>query len=370
MARAAFVMDRVMRWMGLHGKSFLPMIIGFGCTVPAVYATRTLDNDKDRKLTAFLATFMSCGARLPVYVVFGAAFFGASSGTLVFAMYFLGIVVALLTGFVMKNTVYRSAPPAPFVMELPPYRIPRPKDVWQQMWERTQGFLVKSGTVILGVSVALWLLMSIPAHQDTGKFAQVNPGDSLFGRISGLVAPAFKPAGFGSWQSTGSLITGVVAKEVIVSSMSQIYAVDSVPEKLDQADQVYDLVSVGRGFFQAAVLTVQETINIAPRTINLIPLVDVGVLDFYMESGGLENTTRLEGSLQRAFTRTAGSQAAGQVAAVAFNVFVLLYVPCMAAIGAMRQEFGNRWMWAQIVYTLGIAWAAAVFVFQVGKLLV
>ncbi len=187
MARAAFVMDRVMRWMGLHGKSFLPMIIGFGCTVPAVYATRTLENEKDRKLTAFLATFMSCGARLPVYVVFGAAFFGAASGSLVFAMYLLGIVVALITGFVMKNTVYKSKPPAPFVMELPPYRIPRPRDVWHQMWERTQGFLVKSGTVILGVSVALWLLMAIPAHQEMGHFSEVQAGDSLFGRISGLL---------------------------------------------------------------------------------------------------------------------------------------------------------------------------------------
>ncbi len=366
MARAAFVMDRVMRWMGLHGKSFLPMIVGFGCTVPAVYATRTLENEKDRKLTAFLSTFMSCGARLPVYVVFGAAFFGASSGTLVFAMYFLGIVVALLSGFVMKNTVYRSAPPAPFVLELPPYRIPRPKDVWHQMWERTKGFLLKSGTVILGVSVALWLLMSIPAHQDTGQFAEVNPGDSLFGRISGLAAPVFDPAGFGTWQSTGSLITGILAKEVIISSMSQIYAIESQLEVVSDTSFTEDLVSVGSGFGEAAVLTLQETINIIPRTINLIPFVQIGELNIFSGGGDLEDTTRLEGSLVSAFTSTTGSQSAGKVAAVAFNVFVLLYVPCMAAVSAMRQEFGGRWMWAQIAYTLGIAWAAAVIVYQFG----
>ncbi len=370
MARAAFVMDRVMRWMGLHGKSFLPMIIGFGCTVPAVYATRTLDNDKDRKLTAFLATFMSCGARLPVYVVFAAAFFGASSGTMVFAMYFLGIIVALLTGFVMKNTVYRSSPPAPFVMELPPYRIPRPKDVWQQMWERTQGFLVKSGTVILGVSIALWLLMSIPAHQDTGRFAEVDPGDSLFGRVSGLIAPAFQPAGFGSWQTAGSLMTGILAKEVIISSMSQIYAVEGVPTEEIPASFGEDLGVVANGFFQAAVLTFQETINILPRTLNLIPFVNLAELDLYGAGGDLEDTTRLEGSLLRAFSKMGGSPEAGPVAAVAFNVFVLLYVPCVSAVSAMRQEFGKRWMWAQIVYTLGIAWGAAVVVFQIGRLLV
>lgn len=369
MARAAFVMDRVMRWMGLHGKSFLPMIIGFGCTVPAVYATRTLENEKDRKLTAFLATFMSCGARLPVYVVFGAAFFGAASGTLVFAMYILGIVVALITGFVMKNTVYKSQPPAPFVMELPPYRIPRPKDVWNQMWERTHGFLVKSGTVILGVSIALWLLMAIPAHQDTGLFNQVQAGDSLFGRVSGLVAPVFKPAGFGTWQTTGSLVTGILAKEVIVSSMSQIYAVESsVPVEVSPSFRD-DLVSVGKGFGQAAILTIQETINIIPRTINLIPFVGLGELDFFHLEGEEVDYTRLEGSLRTGFSRSAGSPEAGAIAAVAFNVFVLLYIPCVSAIAAMRQEFGRRWMWAQVSYTFAIAWAAAVVVFQVGKLI-
>ena len=369
MARAAFVMDRVMRWMGLHGKSFLPMIVGFGCTVPAVYATRTLENEKDRKLTAFLATFMSCGARLPIYVVFGAAFFGSSSGTLVFAMYLLGIIVALITGFVMKNTIYKSQPPAPFVMEMPPYRIPRPSDVWSQMWERTKGFLVKSGTVILGVSIALWLLMAIPAHQDTGPFNQVQAGDSLFGRISGLFSPIFKPAGFGSWQTTGSLMTGLLAKEVIISTTSQIYAVENQQSGEFTSSFRDDLVSVGAGFGQAVVLTIQETINIFPRAINLIPFVDLGELNFFPSENDSLDLTRLEGSLVRAFAVSAGSPEAGPIAAVSFNVFVLLYVPCVAAISAMRQEFGKRWMWAQISYTFFIAWVSAVLVFQVGKLI-
>ncbi|MEJ2413111.1 MAG: ferrous iron transport protein B, partial [Anaerolineales bacterium] len=369
MARAAFVMDRVMRWMGLHGKSFLPMIIGFGCTVPAVYATRTLDNEKDRKLTAFLATFMSCGARLPVYVVFGAAFFGASSGTLVFGIYLLGIIVALITGFVMKNTIYKSRPPAPFVMELPPYRIPRPRDIWNQMWERTQGFLIKSGTVILGVSMALWLLMAVPAHQDTGLFDEVEPGDSLFGRISSLVAPAFAPAGFGSWQTTGSLMTGLLAKEVIISTMSQIYAVESHQSDAVETSFSQDLFAVSADFGRAAFLTIQEAVNILPRTVNLLPLVDIGELSLLPESTGPEGATRLESSLQRSFAESAGSSAAGPIAAVAFNVFVLLYIPCVSAVSAMRQEFGPRWMWAQIIYTLLIAWTAAVVIFQTGKII-
>jgi ferrous iron transport protein B len=369
-------MDRVMRWMGLHGKSFLPMIVGFGCTVPAVYATRTLENEKDRKLTAFLATFMSCGARLPVYVVFGAAFFGAASGNLIFAMYVLGIGVALATGFALKNTVYKGKPPAPFVMELPPYRLPRLKDMWRQTWERTREFLIKAGTVILSVSVVLWLLMAIPSRPNAGSFNDVAAKDSVFGTLSGAVAPIFKPAGFGSWQASGSLITGILAKEVVVSTMSQIYVsrADEAEVALEEEETVEPTTfgeDLGRsviGFGEAAVLTVQEVINIAPRTINLLPGVNVGEVSFFPGEAE-ENTTHLEASLVGSFAASAGSASAGPLAAVAFNVFVLLYVPCMAATAAMRHEFGWRWMWAQVAYTLILAWVVAVLVFQAGKLL-
>ncbi len=372
MARAAFVMDRVMRWMGLHGKSFLPMIVGFGCTVPAVYATRTLENEKDRKLTGFLATFMSCGARLPVYVVFGAAFFGTTSGNLIFAMYLLGIGVALATGFALKHTIYKGKPPAPFVMELPPYRAPRPRDVWRQMWERVEGFLIKAGTVILLVSIVLWLLMALPGRANAGSFNDVAPEDSLFGVFSGTIAPIFQPAGFGSWQATGSLVTGFLAKEVVVGTMNQIYVgeAEAVEAEAEPTTFMQDVGASLLGFGEAAVLTGQEVINIVPRTINLVPGVNIGVVSFFGDTGEEESTTRLESALVKSFNESAGSVAAGAVAAVAFNVFVLLYVPCMAAVAAMRHEFGSRWMWAQIGYTLVLAWAAAVLVFQIGKLFI
>lgn len=380
MARAAFVMDRVMRWMGLHGKSFLPMIVGFGCTVPAVYATRTLENEKDRKLTAFLVTFMSCGARLPVYVVFSAAFFGAASGNLIFAMYILGIAIALATGFALKNTVYKGTPPAPFVMELPPYRLPRPGDVWRQMWERTQGFLAKAGTVILAVSVGLWLLMAIPANPSAGSFNDVAAEDSIFGTVSGAIAPVFAPAGFGNWQASGSLITGFLAKEVVVGTMNQIYVEEAgdaqaaVEEEMVEEEETTtfgeDLGTTIVDFGEAAALTVQEVLNIVPRTINLIPGVDIGEISFFPGEEEEEDTTDLEAALIASFTESAGSAKAGTVAAVAFNIFVLLYVPCMVAVAAMRQEFGARWMWIQIAYTTGLAWIAAVLVFQIGKLFV
>ncbi|HYO88888.1 MAG TPA: ferrous iron transport protein B [Candidatus Limnocylindrales bacterium] len=360
MARAAFVMDRVMRLMGLHGKSFLPMLVGFGCTVPAVYATRTLENEGDRKLTGFLVTFMSCGARLPVYVVMGAAFFGAQSGNLIFAMYLLGIVVALVTGWLMKRTVYRNKPPQPFVMELPPYRAPRLRGVWRQTWERTSGFVRKAATIILATSVVIWLLMAIPVR-GTGSFNDVPAADSVFGAVSEAVSPVFAPAGFGNWQATGSLITGFVAKEVIVGTMSQIFVGEAEPAAPDEPVPTIseDMAMIGTSFVEAALLTVQETVNIVPRTINLIPGMRVPEADVLGTAGEAEDTTALEGALQQVFT---------PLSAVAFTVFVLLYTPCMVTVAAMRHEFGTRFMAIQIVYTLVVAWMAAVLVFQVGTI--
>ncbi len=371
MARAAFVMDRVMRWMGLHGKSFLPMIVGFGCTVPAVYATRTLENEKDRRLTGFLATFMSCGARLPVYVVFGAAFFGALSGNLIFSMYLIGIAIALLVGFAFKHTVYKGQPPAPFVMELPPYRAPRVRDVLRQTWERTKGFIIKAGTVIMLVSIAIWLLMAIPVGADAGAFNNVEPQDSVFGRTSEIIAPVFAPAGFGSWEASGSLITGFLAKEVVISTMNVIYVGTSGEgEEAEPASTFLEDVGSSIGsFIEAGVLTVQEILNIIPRTINLLPLVELPEFNFYGLEEESEDTTSLQSALVASFTRSAGSPEAGAIAAIAFCIFILLYVPCMVAISAMRQEFGWRFVWAQIGFTLALAWVAAVLVFQVGKAL-
>lgn len=367
MARAAFVMDRVMRWMGLHGKSFLPMIVGFGCTVPAVYATRTLENEKDRKVTAFLTTFMSCGARLPVYVVIGAAFFGSLSGNLIFAMYLLGIAVALSVGFAFKHTVYKGHPPAPFVMELPPYRAPRAVDVLRQTWARTKGFLKKATTIILGVSIALWLLMAIPVGADSGSFNDVAPEDSLFGVVSNTAAPIFAPAGFGSWEATGALVTGVLAKEVIIGTMNQIYVgIEDEAEEAPSTTFFEDVRGVVVGFAEAGVLTIQEIINIIPRTINLIPGVEVAEVNFLGLEEEEEDSSALQSALVNSFTQSAGSAAAGTIAAVAFCVFVLLYTPCMVATAAMRHEFGNRWMWAQVLFTFALAWVTAVLVFQIG----
>jgi ferrous iron transport protein B len=362
MARAAFVMDRVMQTVGLHGKSFLPMLIGFGCTVPAIYATRALENERDRKLTAFLSTFMSCGARLPVYVVIGTVFFGMRAGSLIFAMYVLGIGVALLTGLVLKRTVYRNQPPQPFVMELPPYRWPSPKTVFMQMAERTMGFIRNATTVILACSAVVWVILALPANLDLSRFNQVEAEDSMFGTLSQTIAPVFAPAGFGTWQAAGSLITGFVAKEVVVGTMSQVFVRDVVIEEqaAPSTTLVEDLGGIVSGFGEAVVLTAQEIVNIIPRTLNVVPLFQVPELNLLGVAQEEEDLTALGVALQRAFS---------PLAAVAFSAFVLLYVPCMASVAAMRHEFGKRWTLYQIVYTLAVAWSVSVLIYQVGGLL-
>jgi ferrous iron transport protein B len=226
MARAAFVMDRLMHALGLHGKSFLPMIIGFGCTVPALYATRMLENEKDRVLTGLLVPFMSCGARLPVYVLFATVFFPANTGAVIFWLYILGMVTAVVLGVLLKNTLFRGKEQAPFVLELPPYRMPTLKGIWLHMWERTSAFVRKAWTIIVVTSVIIWILLAIPVGGG-GSFADAEVGDSAFAGASKAIAPVMKPLGFGSWRASGSLVTGFVAKEVVVGTM----ALPGIPSK-------------------------------------------------------------------------------------------------------------------------------------------
>ncbi|MCB9436588.1 MAG: ferrous iron transport protein B [Anaerolineales bacterium] len=359
MARAALVMDRFMRKFGLHGKSFLPLVVGFGCSVPAVYATRTLENETDRKITAFLATFMSCGARLPVYVLFGAIFFGRSAGNFIFAMYFTGIGVAVLTSLLMTRFVFRGKEAFPLMLELPPYRIPRATNVFHEIRTRTASFLENAGTLILAASFIIWLFLSIPMRP-SGSFADVEAGDSLYGNVAQVMAPVFQPAGFGDWRASGALISGFVAKEVVIASLGQTYVGgEDGPAMTESVSAGDDLKMVGISLGDATLLTLQETINIVPRSLNWVPNVDIPEVAL-VPTADEEEDTLLEGALADAFT---------PISALAFNIFILLYIPCMATVGAMRHEFGTRWMLAQVLYTLVIAWAAAVLVYQVGSLL-
>ena len=343
MARAAFVMDRLMHTLGLHGKSFMPMLIGFGCTVPAVYATRTLENEDDRVLTGMLAPMMSCGARLPVYAIFAAAFFSANPGQFIFLLYLLGIILAIVSGIVFKNTIFKGKPKAPFVLELPPYRMPTLKGVLIHMWERSSFFLRKAGTIVVLVSIILWFLMNIP-------WGVENTRDSLFGKMSSAIAPILAPAGFGNWEAAGSLVTGFIAKEVVVSTMSQIYVGEAEEQEEEEEEPTTFFQDIGEilvGFWNATVDTVKATISLIPG-VNL------------MSEEEEEEDTALIEALQNSFT---------PLSAVAFNVFVLLYIPCMVAIAAQRHEYGTKWMLFNAGYLTALGWVVSTLIYQVGLLL-
>lgn len=341
MSRAAFVMDRFMRVVGLHGKSFIPMILGFGCAVPAIYATRTIASWRDRVLTALLVPLMSCSARLPVYVVFGLAFFGARAGTVIWAMYALGIVVAMLAGMVFTRTILKPDSSSAFVLELPPYRQPALRSVLIHMWENTREFVRKAGTVILAASLVLWILLNFPSGVEDKR-------DSYFGRVSGAIAPVFTPLGFGDWQTSGALVTGFMAKEIVVSTLSQIYINADVGEEVPEPTTFgEDLVGIGLGFVDA-------TVNSGKILLSIIP--GVNMVD---EEAETQDTT-LSRALRNHFT---------PLSATALLVFVLLYVPCVATLGVIKHEFGASWAVTSAVYQTAVAWLAAFLLYQAGRLL-
>ncbi|MDR0912384.1 MAG: ferrous iron transport protein B [Methanobrevibacter sp.] len=219
LARAAFVMDRVMhKLVGLHGKAFIPMILGFGCGVPGIMATRTMEHERDRLLTMLIIPFMSCTARLPIYAMLIAAFFSAQEGNVLFAIYFIGVVVAIIVAAILKKTVFKGIT-SPFVMELPSYKIPSVKGILLHTWEKCSGFVKKAGTLIFAVAVIVWVLGSFPLGVEYA--AQ----ESVLGQIGTIFTPIFAPLGFTHWESTVSLITGVAAKEVVVGTLSSVFGV-------------------------------------------------------------------------------------------------------------------------------------------------
>ncbi|MEA3502490.1 MAG: ferrous iron transport protein B [Actinomycetota bacterium] len=350
MARAAFVMDRAMRGVGLQGKSFLPMMVGFGCSVPAVYATRTLENERDRILTALLVPFMSCAARLPVYVIMASVFFPEYAGLAVFGMYLLGIAVAMVVGFVLRRSLLPVDNPMPGIMEMPPYRLPTFRSIWFHTWTRTRAFIQGAGSIIFVTMVVVWLLMAIPVG-GSGVFADTDVDDSAFAATAGFVAPVLEPAGFGSWEATGALMSGFVAKEVVIGTMAQVYGVEEA-EAVDDPSILDSVAQIFTGFGTAVV----DAVKAIPGIVG----VDLTGAEENETSGGLS------ASIRAGFEDSSGGH--GALAALAFMVFILIYTPCMAAVAAIRHEIGTRWMWFSVVVQTSLAWVMAVAVFQGGKL--
>ena len=340
MARAAFLMDKIMHLIGLHGKSFIPMLMGFGCNVPAIISARTLESEKDRILTILITPFMSCSAKLPIYIVLAGTFFGVRAGTVIFSIYLVGIVLSILTGRLFRSTLLKGAD-APFVMELPPYRVPMLKNLLIHMWDRSKMFLKKMGGIILIGSVIVWAFSAFPRNSDSsfdynGEIERIKASyetgikagnvdskilqkkkdadileitraqraeqveKSFMGRIGKTISPLFSPIGI-DWRGGVALLTGFVAKEIVVSTMAVLHAAEEESDALKNA-----LLSSG-----------------------MTPL-----------------------------------------SALSMMIFVLLYLPCLATVAAIKRETGSfKWMFFSIAYNTSVAWLAAFFVYQGGKLL-
>ena len=341
MARAAFVMGRLMSALGLHGKAFVPLILGFGCNVPAVYATRTIEQRPARMVTGLMIPFMSCSARLPVYVIFGLALFPRTADWVILALYVLGMVVAALVGLGLNRLVFPAEQSA-LLLELPPYRRPTVRGLALHVWDHTRHFVRKAGTTLLAVSLILWVLLHVP-------WDVTSPRESLFGRVSAAVAPVLAPAGFGQWQATGALITGFAAKEVVVTTMAQVYVGEQTAPQVAQTTVGQDLAAIGGGFVDATLQAGRRFVAVLTPGLELFPA-----------TANEPANTALVDALQRAFT---------PLTALAFLVFMLLYVPCAATVAAQAQEFGWRWAALAIAIQLIIPWLLATLIYQGGRLL-
>ena len=316
MARAAFVMDRAMRALGLDGRAFLPIIVGFGCNLPALAATRTLSDSRQRVLTGMLVPFAACSARLSVFLVLAHAFFPKYAGLVVFLMYVASVMVILLVGVLLRHTMFRGLEPEPLMLALPAYQCPRALQLARWVLLRLWGFIRGASVIIISMITALWLLQGIPVTANAGGFAHVDDvHDSAYGVLADAVAPVFAPAGFDDWHASAALITGFVAKEVVVGSMSQSYHAD---EPDDAASQ-----QAGEG--------------------------------------------TLGQKLRASFDQS--SHGHGKAAAIAFLLFTLAYTPCLATVAEMRRQFGTKVAARSVLLSLAVAYVIAIIAFQTLRLI-
>lgn len=307
MARAAFIMDRLMHKIGLHGKSFIPLLIGFGCNVPAIMATRTLESRRDRIITMLITPFMSCSARLPVYILLVSAFFSVNQGLVLMSIYLVGIVLAVITALLLKKTLFAKSSD-PFVMELPPYRMPTMRNTTIHMWGKAGQYLRKMGTIILLASVLIWALGYFPLEREAAPDSSEHLEQSYIGQIGKFIEPGIEPLGF-DWKMGVSIVTGLAAKEIVVSSMGILYHVPDAEENT-------------QGLAESLKSQVDKQGNVV-----FTPLVAYG-----------------------------------------FMLFILIYFPCMAAIAAIKKEAGWKWAIFTMIYTTALAWVVSFCVYQIGSL--
>jgi len=354
MARAAFVMDRFMRMIGLPGKSFVPMLVGFGCNVPAIMATRTLENQRDRTLTIMMNPFMSCGARLPVYALFAAAFFPTGGQNLVFGLYLIGIAFAVLTGLVLKNTLLKGDI-TPFVMELPPYHMPTVKGVALRTWDRLKSFIFRAGKVIIPVVVILSFLNSMGTD---GTFGNDDTDKSALSMIGKSITPIFAPMGIANenWPATVGIFTGIFAKEAVVGTLDAMYTqLDAAGA--EEGEEAFDFWS---GITEAFASIPENLAGVAGTFLDPlgISVGDVSSLETAEEE--LEVSSGVFGSMVTLFD--------GKTGAFAYLLFILLYFPCVAAIAAVYRETNMKWTLFAGAWTSVIAYMAATFFYQLATI--
>ena len=305
MARVAFVMDPIMRRAGLSGKGVMPLIMGFGCAVPAIMGARTLDSHKDRMISILTTPFLTCNAKVPIIALFAAMFFPDNAANIVFLMYFVGVAVAIIMAKILGSTTFKGHESS-FLLELPPYRMPDMKTVLLETWDKGKGYLVKAGTIIFAMSVAIWFLSSFNSDGMTDEMSE-----SYLAGIGSATSVLFAPQGFDTWEAGAAVVTGVLAKEAVVSTMGILYGADDISTEADDA---------------------AETSEVMLAT-------DMG----------------------KAFT---------PLAALAFIVFTQLYSPCVTALGTIKKETQSwKWMGFAFLYTCAVAWIASLAVYQIGKLL-
>lgn len=352
MARVAFVMDRIFRRFGLSGRSFIPLLMGFGCGVPAITATRTLDSEKDRKITTIITGFMPCGAKVPIFAMFVSILFADSNKTLVmYSIYMLSIVVAIIVALLLNKFVYKSEI-SNFVMELPQYRIPTGKSVAIHGWKKIKDFAIKAGTIIFLSTILLWVLSNFNVDSFNGKNAANNEDgsimcemdDSFLAKASGVAAPIFKPLGFGEWRPTVGIVTGWIAKENVVVTFAQLYDEDVTPDYLEEFFNQYSIEELEEFGFENGEYDEEDAADIYAE----------GIL--------------FEGEDENALT-TMKNDIPNKAAAYAYMVFNLLCMPCFAAVGAMKREL-KTWKLTGFAITVQMvtAYIVALVINQIGGL--
>jgi len=357
MARAAFTMDHLLRRIGLPGKAFLPLVVGFGCNVPGILATRTLENPRDRLMTVLINPFMSCGARFPVYALFAVAFFPRYGTAAIFSLYFAGIALAMATAFMFKRTILRGEASA-FVMELPPYHVPTWGGIMHHTWHRLRGFIVRAGKIIVLFVIALRLLSSVGTDGSFGKAG----GDSVLGAIGKSMTPAFRPMGVSdrNWPAVVGLFSGVFAKEAVVGTLDALYSqLESDGQEAGADDAPFRFWrGVGEAFMAIPEGFSSRTAADAETT--ALPPADSGDNDAVARTVESEVHVETFGAMRTFF----GSRAA----AFAYMLFVLIYVPCVAAMGAIYREAGLKWTLFAVGYLTGLAWVVATAFYQLATM--